>query len=119
RAAERALKYGISIAHGSSEGAYADGGAIVALDPRNGDVLAMASNPTYKPSLFSGRKDMKKLAPLLNPKVAQEDNFPAFNRAIQVGYPPGSTFKPVTAIAAMQAHVVGPLTPLLCSPSYT
>lgn len=119
RAAERALTYGINLARSSAEGAYADGGAIVALDPRNGDVLAMASNPTYKPSLFSGRKDMKKLAPLLNPKVAQEDNFPAFNRAIQVGYPPGSTFKPVTAIAAMQAHVVGPLTPLLCSPSYT
>jgi penicillin-binding protein 2 len=119
RAAERALKYGISLAHTGAEGAYADGGAIVALDPRNGDVLAMASNPTYKPSLFAGRKDLKKLAPLLNPKVAKADNYPALNRATQVGYPPGSTFKPVTAIAAMQAHLVGPGTPLLCSPSYT
>jgi penicillin-binding protein 2 len=119
RAAERALTYGISLAHTGSEGAYADGGAIVALDPRNGDVLAMASNPTYQPSLFAGRKDAKKLAPLLNPTVAKADNFPALNRAIQVGYPPGSTFKPVTALAAMQEHLLSPLTPLHCTPSYT
>ena len=44
-----------------------------------------------------------------NPKVAAEDNFPALNRAIQVGYPPGSTFKPVTALAAMQEHLVTPV----------
>ena len=119
RAAERALTYGISLAHTSAEGAYADGGAIVALDPRTGAVLAMASNPTYKPSLFAGRKDPKKLAPLLNPTVAKSDNFPAFNRAIQVGYPPGSTFKPVTALAAMQEHLITPFTKLLCSPTYT
>ncbi len=118
RAAEKALRDGIRIAHSSSEGAYADGAALVAMDPRNGAVLAMASNPTYKPSLFSGRKNVKKLAPLLDPKVAAEDNYPALNRAIQVGYPPGSTFKPVTAIAAMQAHLVSPNTPLLCSPTY-
>ncbi|HET7449661.1 MAG TPA: penicillin-binding transpeptidase domain-containing protein, partial [Gaiellaceae bacterium] len=118
RAAEKALRDGIRIAHSSSEGAYADGAALVAMDPRNGAVLAMASNPTYKPSLFSGRKNAKKLAPLLDPKVAAEDNYPALNRAIQVGYPPGSTFKPVTAIAAMQAHLVSPNTPLLCSPTY-
>jgi penicillin-binding protein 2 len=118
RAAEKALRDGIRIAHSSSEGAYADGAALVAMDPRNGAILAMASNPTYKPSLFSGRKNLKKLAPLLDPKVAAEDNYPALNRAIQVGYPPGSTFKPVTAIAAMQAHLVSPNTPLLCSPTY-
>jgi penicillin-binding protein 2 len=118
RAAERALTYGINLARSSSEGAYADGGAIVALDPRNGAVLAMASNPTYKPSLFAGRKDLKKLAPLLNPKVAAVDNFPALNRAIQVGYPPGSTFKPVTALAAMQEHLLTPFTQLHCTPTY-
>jgi penicillin-binding protein 2 len=119
RAAERALTYGINLARSSAEGAYADGGALVALDPQNGDVLAMASNPTYKPSLFSGRKDLKKLAPLLNSTVARQDNFPAFNRAIQVGYPPGSTFKPVTALAAMQEHLLTPFTELHCTPTYT
>ena len=119
RAAERALKYGISLAHTGAEGQYADGGALVALDPRNGDVLAMASNPTYKPSLFAGRKDIKKLAPLLNQTVAKQDNYPALNRAIQVGYPPGSTFKPVTALAAMQEHLLTPFTQLHCTPTFT
>jgi penicillin-binding protein 2 len=119
RAAERALRYGISLAHTGAEGAYADGGALVALDPRNGDVLAMASNPTYKPSLFAGRKDLKKLAPLLNPTVAKADNYPALNRAMQVGYPPGSTFKPVTALAAMQEHLLTPFTQLHCTPTFT
>jgi penicillin-binding protein 2 len=119
RAAERALRYGISLAHTGAEGAYADGGALVALDPRNGDVLAMASNPTYKPSLFAGRKDLKKLAPLLNPSVAKTDNYPALNRAMQVGYPPGSTFKPVTALAAMQEHLLTPFTQLHCTPTFT
>jgi penicillin-binding protein 2 len=119
RAAERALTYGINLARQNTEGIYADGGAIVALDPNDGAVLAMASNPTYKPSVFVGRKDPKKLAPFQNQKVAEELNYPAFNRAIQVGYPPGSTFKPVTALAAMQEHLLTPNTRLLCSPTYT
>jgi penicillin-binding protein 2 len=119
RAAERALTFGIHTAQASAEGAYADGGAIVAIDPNDGAVLAMASNPTYKPSVWVGRKDPKKLAPLLDPKVAERDNHPALNRATQVGYPPGSTFKPVTALAAMQEHLLTPFTQLLCSPTYT
>ena len=66
RAAERALRYGVSLAHSSFEGQHANGGAIVALSPKDGAVLAMASYPTYKPSIFAGRKDPQKLAPLLN-----------------------------------------------------
>jgi penicillin-binding protein 2 len=119
RAAEKALRYGIGLARSSAEGRYADGGAIVALDPRDGAILAMASSPTYKPSIFVGRKDPKKLAPVLDPAVAATDNFPSLNRAIDVGYPPGSTFKPVTALAAMQEHLLTPFTQLLCSPSFT
>jgi penicillin-binding protein 2 len=120
RAAEKALTYGIQLAHTGTEGAYADGGAIVALDPRNGAVLAMASNPTYKPSIFAGRKDPTKLARLLDTHgAAAKANFPALNRAIDVGYPPGSAFKPVTALAAMQEHLLTPFTSLLCSPTYT
>ncbi len=119
RAAERALTYGINLARSGAEGAYADGGAIVAMDPRDGSILAMASNPTYKPSVFVGRADPQKLAPLLNPTVAAKDNFPALNRAIDVGYPPGSTFKPVTALAAMQEHLLTPFTQLQCTPTYT
>jgi penicillin-binding protein 2 len=119
KAAEKALRDGIKLARSTAEGRYANGGAIVALDPRNGDVLAMASNPTYKPSLFAGRKNAAKLAPLLNQAVAKEDNYPILNRATQVPYPPGSTFKPVTALAAMQEHLLTPFTSLHCTPTYT
>ena len=118
RAAEQALRYGISLAHTGSQGAHADGGAIVALDPRDGAVLAMASNPTYQPSIFTGHKDAQKLDTVLG-KKAEQANFPALNRAIDVGYPPGSTFKVVTALAAMQEHLVTPTQQLLCSPDYT
>ena len=80
RAAERALSEGIRLAH-ADEQWHADGGAIVALDPRDGAVLALASNPTYKPSVYVGRVDPKKLGPLINPKVAKEHNYPGINRA--------------------------------------
>jgi penicillin-binding protein 2 len=118
RAAERALVYGIQRAHDASY-AHADGGAIVAMDPRDGAILAMASYPTYKPSIFVGRKDPKKLAPLLDPKVAEADNHPGINRAIDASYPPGSTFKPVTALAAMQEHLITPTQLLPCTADYT
>ena len=118
QAAERALREGISLAHARKQW-YADGGAIVALDPRTGEVLALASNPTYRPALFVGRKDRKKLEPLLNPRVAEEENLPGLNRAIAGEYPPGSTFKPVTALAAMQEHLITPYEYLLCRRSFT
>ena len=108
RAAEKALRFGIQTAHDASE-PYADGGAIVALDPNDGSVLAMASYPTYQPSVYVGRPDLKKLAPLLDPKAAAKANYPGLNRAIDASYPPGSTFKPVTALAAMQEHLVTPV----------
>jgi penicillin-binding protein 2 len=117
RAAERALRYGIETAI-ANEAWYANGGALVALDPRDGQVLAMASNPTYKPSVFVGRTDPRKLAPLLNAKVAEAANFPALNRATAGLYPPGSTFKPVTALAAMEEHVVSAYQSLDCTPQY-
>ena len=79
----------------------------------------MASEPTYQPSIFVGRPDPKKLAPLLNATVAQRDNYPGLNRAIDAAYPPGSTFKPVTALAAMQEHILNPYDLLPCTPTFT
>ena len=82
RAAEKALRVGIQTAHTASE-PYADGGAIVAIDPNDGSVLAMASYPTYQPSVFVGRPDTKKLAPLLDTEGrARRTNYPGLNRAI-------------------------------------
>ena len=110
RAAERALVEGIKIAR--ADKAYnADGGAIVAIDPRDGAIRALASNPTFKPSLFVGRADPSKLNALY-----RDPRGPLNDRAIAGLYPPGSTFKPVTALAAMQDHVLSPYEPISCTP---
>ncbi len=118
RASEQALQYGINLAQADGKWA-ARGGAIVALDPRNGAILAMASLPSYKPDVFAGRVTTKALAAEgLTPKTAEKHNFPSLNRAIQGTYPPGSTFKPVTALAAMQEHLVSPYADLPCTGVY-
>ncbi|MGI8887247.1 MAG: penicillin-binding protein 2 [Gaiellaceae bacterium] len=115
RAAEEALRYGIDLAHETDNWA-ANGGSIVALDPRDGAVLAMASAPTFKPSVYVGRIDPKKLQPLLDEDAAQRANSPGLNRALAGLYPPGSTWKPVVALAGMQEHVFSAYESLQCSP---
>jgi penicillin-binding protein 2 len=122
KAAEEALRYGIDRARNSGcTGCWnANGGAIVALDPHDGAVRAIASFPTYRPSLFSGRVRQRALDVAgLTPRTAKAANFPALDRAIDGAYPPGSTFKPVTAIAAMQEHILQPYESLACTGSYT
>ena len=122
RAAQHALAYGIQLARDSNcYGCWdANGGAIVALDPNDGSVLALASAPTYNPGVYSGRVTTKALADEgLLPQTAREKNYPALNRALVAGYPPGSTFKPVTALAAMQQHLVSPYSLEPCTGSYT
>jgi penicillin-binding protein 2 len=116
RAAELALRHGIDLAHQDDHWA-ANGGAIVALDPRDGAVLAMASSPTYKPSVYVGRTDPEKLAPLLEEEAARRANYPGLNRATAGMYPPGSTWKPVTALAGMQEHVLSAYDSLQCTPT--
>src|SRR5262245_41604671 len=113
RAAERGIRAGIAAARASNcVGCWAaNGGAIVALDPRDGSILALASNPTFQPGVF-GSHDAKKLAPLLNPTVARKDNYPGLDRAIAGVYPPGSTVKPVTALAALEERLVTPTAPI-------
>jgi peptidoglycan glycosyltransferase len=71
-------------------------GAVVALDPRNGDVKVMASVPTYDPNLLRSPKTYSRLA-------NDNANKPLVNRATQFGYAPGSTFKVVTATAAIDS----------------
>ena len=117
RAAERALQYGIRLAHQDNHW-LANGGAIVAMNPNDGAILAMASAPTFKPSVFVGRTNPKKLAPLLDPTVAKQDNYPGLNRAVAGLYPPGSTFKPVTALAAMEARLISPFQTIQCTPKF-
>jgi penicillin-binding protein 2 len=111
RAAELALQYGIDLARQNDHWA-ANGGAIVALDPRDGAVLALASAPTFKPSVFVGRTDPEKLAALYSDPAN-----PLFNRATAGLYPPGSTWKPVTALAGMQEHVFSAYDSIQCTPT--
>jgi penicillin-binding protein 2 len=121
KAAEEALRYGIERAHNSQcYGCwFSNGGAIVALDPNDGSIRALASSPTYPPSLFVGRVRQRGLDTAgLTPRTAEAMNYPALDRAINAAYPPGSTFKPVTAIAAMQEHILQPFEPLACTGSY-
>jgi penicillin-binding protein 2 len=121
-AAERALQRWTTAARTQDcHGCWAsNGGAIVALDPRDGGVLALASLPTYNPALYTGRVDPRKLhrAGLLNDATARRLNYPGLDRATQGVYPAGSTWKPVTALAAMQEHLISPYTPIDCTPDY-
>ena len=87
--------------------------------PEDGSILAMASSPTYEPSVYTGRVSPKQLADQgLTPKTAELKNFPSLNRAMMGTYPPGSVFKPVTALAAMQEHLISPYAYLPCTGSY-
>jgi penicillin-binding protein 2 len=112
QAAQQAIIDGINIAQ-ENKNWYAKAGAIVALDPNDGAIRALASYPTYDPYIFTSRKK-RDLAPLIDPNAAAEADFPALNRAIAGVYPPGSTFKPVTALAAMQEHILSPFDSLPC-----
>ncbi len=112
-AAERALREGISLAHSDGK-VEANGGAAVVLDVQNGDVLGMASYPTYDPAVWVGgisTKDMKRL----NDKHA---NYPMLNRSIQEAKAVGSTFKVVDAIAGLEEGIITPETTFFCPGSY-
>jgi penicillin-binding protein 2 len=83
-------------------------GAFVALDPRSGEVLAMGSNPSYDPDVLSRPITQKRLEQLFGPNAGS----PRFNRAIGGLYPTGSTFKPITAFAALNQGIITPSTPI-------
>ena len=119
QAAERALQYGIQLARNGGKWA-ASGGAIVAMDPTDGAILAMASAPTYEPSVFTGRVTERQLAAQgLTPKTALAKNYPSLNRNLQGLYPPGSTFKPVTALAGLEEHMFSPYAYQPCTGTFS
>ena len=84
---------------GNTHVTKAPAGAAVTIDPTNGNVIAMASFPTYDPREFVNGISSDRYAEL---KGNDETTDPFSNRAIQGQYAPGSTFKLVTATAAMQ-----------------
>ncbi len=89
----------------------APAGAAVVLDPRNGEILAMASEPTFNLEKFVGGIDEQEWAVLNDPA----NNYPLNNRAIVGQYPPGSTFKVITALGALQDLGVTAYSPFFCN----
>jgi penicillin-binding protein 2 len=88
-------------------------GAVVALDARSGDVLAMVSWPSYDPNAFAGRIDAATWKSLTT-----DEWVPLQNRAIQNQFPPGSTFKAFVAAAALHEGVISEHTSVFCPGSY-
>ena len=87
-------------------------GAIVAIDPNNGEVLVSATGPDIDPNLFTGLNKSKNLYALSKDTIYE--NKPTFDRSLQAAYPPGSTFKLLTALAAMQMGVMDENTVFPC-----
>ena len=76
-------------------------GAVVAMDPNSGEILALASHPNYDPNLFPRGISPKDWVRLSNDPI-----HPLYNRAIQSVYPPGSIFKIVVSLAGLQTGVI-------------
>jgi penicillin-binding protein 2 len=89
-------------------GGTGDAGAFVALDPRNGAVLAMGSTPSYDPNVFARPLSESEYDSLIGSNATGGVPGGLFNRAAAGGYPTGSTFKPITAMAALQAGLITP-----------
>lgn len=81
-------------------------GAAVAIDPRNGDLLAMSSQPDFDPNAF--------LSTDANEVKSTVSELSEFNNAISGAYPPGSTFKPIVGLAALSEGRVGPDDTVFC-----
>ncbi|MBN1598890.1 MAG: penicillin-binding protein 2 [Bacteroidales bacterium] len=142
---EKGRKYKLIDVHGREKGSYKDGkfdtdavlgrnivltidadlqeygetlmknycGSIVAIEPNTGEVLALVSAPSYNPSLLVGREREK------NYKILDSDTLePLFNYSTQALYPPGSTFKPVNALTALQENAVSTSTTYYCDLGY-
>ncbi len=88
-------------------------GAIVAMDPRNGEVLAMASAPAFDPNLFIGGLDRE-----VWKRMVSGGEYPLQNRVIAGQYPPGSIFKIVVALAGLEEGIVDPEEEAYCSGRY-
>ncbi|MEW9921218.1 penicillin-binding protein 2 [Marimonas sp. MJW-29] len=83
--------------------------AVVMIDLESGDLVANASAPSYDPNLFIGGISSKDYDPLLNSKYR-----PLVNKTVQGAYPPGSTFKMLVAMAALEEGIVGPDETVYC-----
>ena len=88
-------------------------GAVVALDPANGDVLALVSLPGFDPNLFA-----RGITPAEYGALANDIDRPLFNRALRGTYPSGSTIKPVLGLAALTDHTLAADTKVFCNAEF-
>jgi penicillin-binding protein 2 len=114
RVAEAALERALADAR-AHDFKDARAGAAVALDVKTGEILAMASAPTFDPTLFIGGISAKDWD-VLN---AKDSEYPLNNRAIQASYPPASTFKAVTGIAGLETGVTSSAHSYYCAGRWT
>jgi penicillin-binding protein 2 len=99
KAGDDALKQAIARSQfGASAGAY------VAMDPTNGAILAMGSQPSFDANIFARPFSERTYQGLISNRTSA----PLLNRATESGYPTGSVFKPVTALAALETHLISP-----------
>lgn len=85
-------------------------GAVVAMDPNTGDILAIASHPNFDPNLFSRGISAKDWERLTN-----DPTHPLYNRAVQSVYPPGSIFKIIPALAGLDTGAIKPDDKVICN----
>lgn len=88
-------------------------GSIVAIEPSTGEILCFVSTPTYDPNLLVGKERGNNIA-----KLYKDPYKPLFTRPVQAYYPPGSSFKPLSALIAMQEGVITPQTVYYCRGYY-
>lgn len=84
-------------------------GGVVAMDPTNGEVLALVSHPNYDPNLFP-----RGISPKDWEKLSTDPSFPLYNRAVQSVYPPGSIFKIIVALAGLDSGAITPDDEVTC-----
>jgi penicillin-binding protein 2 len=85
-------------------------GSVIAIEPKTGEILAMVSNPSFNPSLLSGRQRSKNYMKLVN-----DPTKPLLNRATQAQYSPGSSFKPLQALVLQQMGGINENTMFACN----
>jgi penicillin-binding protein 2 len=112
KVAQDAIYRGMQIAHADHQ-YYANYGSVVAINPENGAIYAMASYPTYKPTVWVPPYDGQ--AKVVDPKNTL---FPQVDKSYAGTYPPGSTFKPITAVAAWMSGLIGPGSTRPCTTSF-
>ena len=86
-------------------------GSIIAIEPESGEILSLINAPNFDPNLLIGRERSKNYLKLKNDTIGK----PLFDRGLQGMYPPGSTFKLINGLIALQENIINPETKILCN----